>query len=60
MKNQIGVLRRAHVTVKDHGVPANDDKWHSGTSQELKEGQRVVRTWHRCVAGANLRSQYRL
>ena len=44
IKNEIGVLGSAHVTVKDDGVSANDDKWHAGASQKLKDVQGIVRT----------------
>jgi hypothetical protein len=37
-EDEIGVLGGAHVTVKDDGVPANDNEWHAGASQKLKDG----------------------
>lgn len=33
-----------HVTVKDDGVSANDDKLHAGASQKLEDVQGIVRT----------------
>ena len=45
--------------MKVDGVSANDDKWHAGASQKLKDGQGIVNTWHECCAGGRLRAQYR-
>jgi len=44
LKNEIRVLGGTHVTVKDDGVSANDDKWHAGASQKLKDVQGIVST----------------
>ena len=59
LKDEISVLGGTYVTVKVDGVSANDDKWHAGASQKLKDGQGIVNIWHECCVGAGFSPQYR-